>query len=251
MLRAVAELAATAKLLREAVGDFTDVTVVRSWGNRGDDLIYAGIRRLLRDYPYRECDIRKLDQTPAGKTAIVTGGGAWCKPFHAIPEMLPAIEARFSRVIVFPSSFDTEVPVVREELSRTGAVVFARERESYEQIRHLCDARLAHDRAFFFDFSPYRSGFHQGVLNAFRLDAEASGRPIPEDNRDISSECETLDEWLWAISRHDLIRTDRAHVALAAAQLGKTVECRSSSYHKVPGIVRYSISSNLVTLIGD
>ena len=251
MLRAVVELAATAELLRDAVGDTTDVTVVRSWGNRGDDLIYAGIRRLLRDYPYRECDIRRLDQTQAGKTAIVTGGGSWCKPFHAIPEMLPAIEARFSRVIVFPSSFDTEVPVVREALSRTGAVVFARERESYEQIRHLCDARLAHDTAFFFDFSPYRPGFHQGVLNAFRLDAEAPGTPIPEDNRDISSECETLDEWLWAISRHDLIRTDRAHVALAAAMLGKTVECRPSSYHKVPGIVRYSLSSNLVTLIGD
>lgn len=140
---------------------------------------------------------------------------------------------------------------MREALSRTRAVVFARERESYEQIRHLCDARLAHDTAFFFDFSPYRSGFHQGVLNAFRLDAEALGAPIPKDNRDISSECHTLDEWLWTISRHDLIRTDRAHVAIAATMLGKKVEYRRTNYHKVPGIVEFSISSNLVTLIGD
>ena len=126
-----------------------------------------------------ECDIRRVDRTPAGRTAIISGGGSWCKPFHAIPEILPAIEARFSRVIVFPSSFDTEAPVVREALSRTGAVVFARERESYEQIRHLCDARLAHDTAFFFDFSPYRSGFHQGVLNAFRRTRSRLERPFP------------------------------------------------------------------------
>jgi len=83
------------------------------------------------------------------------------------------------------------------------------------------------------------------------VDAEAHGAPVPEDNRDISSECDTLDEWLWTISRHDLIRTDRAHVAIAAAMLGKTVECRPTSYHKVPGIVEYSISSGLVTLIED
>ena len=251
MVKAIAELSESAKSLLEAVGDASDVTLLRSWGNRGDDLIYAGTRRLLRDYSYRECDIRKLDQTPEGKTAIIAGGGAWCRPFHLIPEILPAVAARFSRVIVFPSSFDTEEAAVREALSRTQAVVFARERESYERIRHLCDARLAHDTAFFFDFAPYRSGFHQGVLNAFRLDAEASGAPIPEENRDISIDCATLDRWLWTISRHDLIRTDRAHVLIAAAMLGRRVEYRPSSYHKVPAIVEFSISSDQVALIEE
>jgi len=249
MLQAVAELAESAESLLDAVGGPSDVTLVRSWGNRGSDLTYAGMRRLLRHHSYRECDIRKLNQTPAGKTAIIAGGGSWCKPFHLIAAMLPVIEARFSRVIVFPSSFDTEEAMVRKVLSRTGAVVFARERESYEQIRRLCDARLAHDTAFFFDFAPYQSGFHEGVLNAFRMDAEATGAPIPEENRDISNDCDSLDEWLWTIGRHDLIRTDRAHVAMAAAMLGKRVECRSSSYHKVPAIVEFSISSGQVTLL--
>jgi hypothetical protein len=251
MIRAVAELAASAKSLLEVVGDPSDLTLFRSWGNRGDNLIFAGTRRLLRDHSYRELDIRTLDQASEGTTAIITGGGAWCKPYHLIAETLPAVEARFSRVIVFPSSFDTEEAIVREVLSNTKAVVFARERESYERIRPLCDARLAHDAAFFFDFKPYQSGFHQGVLNAFRLDAEAGGAPIPEENRDISSDCDTLDEWLWTISRHDLIRTDRAHVVIAAAMLGKRVEYRSSSYHKVPAIVSFSISSGKVTLIEE
>ena len=247
--RAVAELAATAESLLGAVGDFADVTLLRSWGNRGDDLIYAGSRRLLRDYPYREWDIRALDLVSPGKTAIVSGGGGWCKPFPALAGLLPEIEKRFGRVVVFPSSFDTEDPGVRAALGRTKAVVFARERESFEQIRPLCDARLAHDTAFFFDFAPYRSGHSHGVLHAFRRDAESTGEAVPEDNLDISTECASLDEWLWAISRHELVRTDRAHVMIAAAMLGRKVECWPSTYHKVPAIARFSLGPQSCTLM--
>jgi hypothetical protein len=252
MVKAAVELRENAKLLMDAVGDPSGgVTFLRPWGNRGDDLIYAGIRNLLRDYPYTECDIRKLDEAPRTRTAILSGGASWCKPFHLIAEMFPAVEARYSRVIIFPTSFDPEEPIVREVLSRTKAVVFAREPESYERIRHLCDARLAHDTAFFFDFTPYQAGFHGGVLNAFRVDAEASGAPVPEPNRDVSLDCATLDEWLWTISRYDLIRTDRAHVIIAAAMFGRRVEYRPSSYHKVPAIVNHSVASSLVTRIDE
>jgi hypothetical protein len=37
------------------------------------------------------------------------------------------------------------------------------------------------------------------------------------------------------------VRTDRAHVTIAAALLSKQVEYRSSNYHKVPAIVDYSL----------
>ena len=131
-------------------------------------------------------------------------------------------------------------------------MVFARERESYEQIRHLCDARLAHDTAFFFDLRslPVRlsPGSSQCVPPGRGGDR---GNLISQENRDISIDCGTLDEWLRTISQHDLIRTDRAHVVIAAAMLGKRVECRSSSYHKVPAIVEFSISSGQVTLLEE
>ena len=235
----------------DAINHSPDLTILRSWGNRGDDLIYAGMRNLLRDRAFREYDIRFLGQVPTGHTAVISGGGAWCKPFHAIASMLPAVEERFSRVIVFPSSFDIEEPVVLQVLLRTRATIFARERYSYEQIRHLCEARLAHDTAFFFDFNPYRTGPQNGVLNAFREDAEATGAQLPESNRDISNECSSMDEWLWTISRHELIRTDRAHVVIAGAMLGRQVEYRPSSYHKVPAIVEFSIPPNLATPIRE
>jgi len=241
------------RLLLDVIGQPGDFTVLRSWGNRGDELIFAGMRRLLRDLSYREYDIRLLDRVPAGGLAVISGGGSWCRPFHAMPELLSAVELSFRRVIVFPSSFDIEEPAVRQVLEKTRAVVFARERESYERIRGLCDVRLAHDTAFFFDFEPYRSRFQQGVLHAFRRDAEAAGGALPEDNRDISEECQSLDEWLWTISRHRLIRTDRAHVVIAGAMLDKQIEYRPSSYHKVPAIVDFCIPQNLITTlrVGD
>ena len=70
-------------------------------------------------------------------------------------------------------------------------------------------------------------------------------------NRDISLDCSSLDEWLWTISHHDLIRTDRAHVIIAAAMFGRRVEYRSSCYHKVPSIVDFSVASSEVTRIED
>ena len=232
--------------LLEAIGRPSDITILRSWGNLGDILIFAGMRALLRHLPYREYDIRFIDRVPPGDLAIISGGGSWCKPFHALPAFLPLAEASFRRVIVFPSSFDIEEPSVREALSQTRAAVFARERQSYEQIAPLCDARLAHDSALFFDFSAYNSGAASGILHAFREDAEATGALLPDDNRDISQECSSLDEWLWTISRHALIRTDRAHVMIAAAMLGKRIEFRPSSYHKVSALIDYCIPKELI-----
>jgi GT2 family glycosyltransferase len=171
------------------------------------------------------------------------GSGAWCGPFHEImPAALTVLEARYARVIVLPSSFDVKVPAVRRALERSRAVVFARERESYAQIAPLCDARLAHDAAFFFDFAPYAIA-GSGVLHAYRDDAEATGRsPVEPDNRDISMTLGSLDEWLWTIARHAEVHTDRAHVMIAAAMLGKRVRFHSTMTHKVTAIAEYALA---------
>ena len=126
----------------------------------------------------------------------------------------------------------------RSKVSR--ATVFARERDSLDLIKGLCDARLAHDTAFFFDFAPYRRP-GRGTLEAFRSDREATGRPIPPGNVDVSVVSATLDEWLHTLARHALIRTDRAHVLIAGALLGKRVEWAASSTRKLPAIAAFAL----------
>jgi exopolysaccharide biosynthesis predicted pyruvyltransferase EpsI len=231
-----------------------DVTFIRAGGNIGDHLIYAGTRRLLSGTFYREVVARRRNaagqELPGvrkirgarGHTALITGGGAWCQPYHNTwPELLPIIDERFERVIVLPSSVDTSVDEVREALAQTNALVFARERESYRQLRELCRTEIAHDCAFFFDFKPYRRR-GEGLLTAYRTDAEsASGGQTPPGNNDISRYCDSLDLWLWTIARYEVVETDRAHVMIAAALLGKKVRYRPSGYHKVPAIAEYAL----------
>jgi exopolysaccharide biosynthesis predicted pyruvyltransferase EpsI len=131
---------------------------------------------------------------------------------------------------------------VRSTLAATKALVFARERKSFEGICRLYDAKIAYDCAFFFDYRPYLRP-SKGCLVAYRTDAESALSVIPEDNHDISESCSSLDEWLWTIARHATVNTDRAHVMIAAALLGKVVDYWTSSYHKVPSIADYALKS--------
>lgn len=229
------------KILR-LLADAPDVTFFRHRGNIGDDLIHAGTRRLLAEVPYREVGTWDL-QDARGHTAVITGSGGWCVPFHhQLPQALPIIEARFRRVIILPSTFDLAEPIVRDALAQTKALVFARERKSYEQIRHVCSADIGHDCAFFFDFAPYRRR-GSGHLVAYRTDAESVRATLPAENNDVSVSCFGLDHWLWTIARHETVETDRAHVMIAAAMLGKRVTFSGTNYHKVPAIAAHSLAS--------
>ena len=246
---APAGLEAQRKKILGLLANAPDVTFFRHRGNIGDELIHAGIRRLLADIPHREVGTWDM-QNAHGHTAIVTGSGGWCVPFHhQLPAALPLIEERFEQVIILPSTFDLAEPVVRDALQRTKALVFARERASYEQIRGVCHADIGHDCAFFFDFRPYQSR-GSGRLVAYRTDGESNRKDLPAENHDISVACFGLDHWLWTIARHDTVATDRAHVMIAAALLGKHVEYHGTNYHKVTAIAEYSLSDFPVVCTG-
>ena len=239
-----ATVEASREAILEAIGDPPDLTFVRTAGNVGDALIHAGTRSLLSDRIYTETTLEGLCAAE-GHTVLLCGGGAFCRPYHELmPRALAVAEMRFERVLLLPSSFDPSEDAVREALARTRATIFARERESYARIQSLCDARLAHDAAFFFDYTPYGQ-LGTGTLNAFRTDREALPVPAcrwPDDNNDISATAPDLDAWLGAIAAHRLVRTDRAHVMIAAALLGKDVQYAPSAYHKVPAIAEYALA---------
>ena len=229
-------------VLLRAIGEPEDLTFIRLYGNKGDELIYAGTRQLLARRFYKEVSVRELDGV-SGHTAVIAGCGGWCHPYHDMVKLLPVIRAqvrtRYHHAFFIRRS---PCPRLRSTLATTKALVFARERKSFDDIRQLCDAKIAHDCAFFFDYRPYlRHG--EGCLVAYRIDEESALSVVPESNHDISRSCSSLDEWLWTIARHAVVKTDRAHVMIAAALLGKTVDYWTSSYHKVPAIADYSLKS--------
>ncbi len=234
-----AELAATLAASRAAVleelGEGHELTFVTGPGELGDDLVRAGTRALLAGRIYNEITVDQLAAV-AGDVALIVGGGAWCRSDHEVmPRALAVAELRFERVIVLPSSFDVTEDTVCRALERTRATVFAREHESFRRIEGLCRARLAHDCAFFFDFSRFGAA-GSGTLDAFGLDPET----LPGGD---------LDGWLAAIERHANLRTDRADAMIAAALMGKTVEYAAGSYHELEALAESWLSGFPVTRI--
>ncbi len=224
-----------------ALEEDNDIVLVRAPAGAAGELNRAGARRLLSDRSHREIGLQELSEAGGG-TALICGGGGFCQPHHALmPHVLAVAELRFERVILLPSTFDTDVDAVREAVERSTAVIFARERESFRRIRSLCDARLAHDTSFFFDYDSHRRGAGSGVLNAFRADPESAGeRPIPTASDDLSN-VHALEDWLATISRHAVVRTDRAQVTIAAALLGKEVEFDAGRDFTVQAIADYAL----------
>ena len=101
----------------DAIGEPSDLTFVRGFGNIGDLLIHAGIRQLLSGLDYREISV--LDMGDArGQTAVFPGAGGFCHAHHKIPAYMAELEDRFEHVIVLPSSFDVSVDSVRAYLQR-------------------------------------------------------------------------------------------------------------------------------------
>lgn len=228
------------KKILDTIEDSSDITFIIAGGNIGDHLIWEGTKHLLAVKKFKTVLIKDVENLK-GHTALITGSGGWCKPFHTVGAYLPIIEKNFKRVIILPSSFDPSEASVKRALSQTKARVFARELRSFKLIKDLCHADYAYDCAFFFNFAPYKTS-RKGTLLAYRTDSEkASSVVIPKNNKDISRTCNSLDQWLKIIAMHDTIYTDRAHVMIASAMLDKRVFYKSTYYHKVPAIAEFSL----------
>ena len=91
------------------------------------------------------------------------------------------------------------------------------------------------------------------VLHAFRTDSEATGIPIPPDNLDLSrlftfgvwhaDLCHTgAQHLLRYLDLYDEVWTNRLHVAIGAALLGKRVKFHANSYFKNRAVYEFSMA---------
>lgn len=205
-------------------------------GNIGDHLIWAGTQDLLKmgGIHFFTVPIHQMDQIRQPQaTLLIPGSGAFDRLFH---EWLPALVLKasdlFKEVIVFPSGFDREVPIVAECLKKTNVYLFAREPISYSSIKVSGRASLCLDCALFFNQFTVRNVLdvriekNDSILLALREDqgsllAHSGFKPNPTMNRDISLTSPTLDGWVDSIRKASTVVTDRLHVAVAAVLFEK------------------------------
>jgi len=234
-------------------------------GNIGDHLIWAGTRDLLDSRGVHCTPLPLNDVTgacdPRG-TLLVPGSGAFVRFWH---EWLPAVVLQpsdaFAKVVILPSSFDRQVRVVADCLSRDNVFAFAREPRSYRAVKHFGRAALAFDCALFFQ------GYRE---NASHTEPGRADPPAPGDtpllvlrqdqgglmplrgltanaalNEDISVTKPDLQSWLSAIQQASRVVTDRLHVAVAAALLGKTVDYVDPYERKISTYIDYVFRDEL------
>jgi len=238
-----------ARAIVEEIGRPAGLVFLQGGGNVGDHLIWEGTRALLREAGLRWSEASIFNAAhllSPDDTVLVMGSGGWCRAHHEMPGLLAGVEESCARLIVLPSSFDPVVPEVDAWLRGTRATVFCRERYSMSLVLSLCRARLAHDCAFYYDWGAAREKLdsrtrRSALLHAYRTDVERAGFELPEDNEDISLTIPELAAWLARIAEHEEIHTDRAHVMIAAAMLGRRVQAREGNYYKIRGISEYSL----------
>jgi exopolysaccharide biosynthesis predicted pyruvyltransferase EpsI len=223
------------------------VALLPNGGNCGDGLIYLGLRQLCADYSIGFTELL-YPRPAAGNTLFALGCGNLCKPFHFQVDKIKRYLDSFGRVYLLPCSMDPSCEEVADFLKclPPHATIFCRERYTFEKVRALVHEGVAvymdHDLALEAGYDAWKQD-GCGTLNAFRTDQESLGRKVPADNMDVSLWGGSDDGELLprTISQYRIVHTDRAHVAICAAMLGKELHVYPNNYHKVRGIFEYSL----------
>jgi hypothetical protein len=226
------------------------VHVLPNPGNGGDGLIARGLRDLAATYELALCELQ-YPQAASGELLLIPGCGNLCVSYYGAAERAMPYLAAFRSVAVLPSSIEPASPEVAAFLRALprAAHVFAREHRSAALVRALPGAPdnvwTDHDLAFSANVSAWRTRAGRGTLYAFRQDPESTGHAPPQGNFDISGlTADWMSElFLDVVSSFDAVYTDRAHVAIAAAMLGRETHVYPNAYHKVRGIAEFSLAA--------
>lgn len=220
-------------------------------GNFGDGLIRHGAKRFLYDYriPHTEIHIGKgsaryfLAPYLARRHRylfVYSGGSAWGNNYRHAGDICAFISRFTDNLVVLPSTFYHSAPKVRGVLFR---------RDEFESKEACPRSLFCHDMALYlmakglkYDFGPPEIP----VGYAFRRDRESSRRfEEADDNLDLSAlgnHMSNGEDFLREIARYGTIVTDRLHIGIGAAILGRRVKLHSGNDYKIRAIYRTSLT---------
>lgn len=232
-------------------------------GNLGDALLNLGGFQLLRSLNWSPRIVASYqpDDLVGIRGVVLAGGGNWREGYYEshARHLRPFLEAG-GKLIVLPSSFEGFISYFSKYASQV--ILFARERTSLDHLTAVPELQervfLCPDLAFAVEHPRFQALAERrgdGTLYALRTDVEANGLYVPPGNFDISalwngqawaSESACLEPIRAAgelISQYDIVHTDRLHISILSAMLGRTVVMKPNSYFKNRGVYEYSLST--------
>lgn len=226
-------------------------------GNAGDAIIAHATFQLFDKLNIRPEIIRHTDVV-SDKILFYSGGGNLVEGrYRHAYQFINNNFRQNKEIILLPHT----VHGYRELLlSAKNLTVICREKSSYQYLSSIGfpggKLYLAHDMAFGLSKDEFR-GFSkkgEGVANCFRTDQESKRAiDIPIDNLDISL---SWNGELWHrpdfaknvthslacyLSAFDIVKTDRLHMAILAAKLGKKVLLYPNNYYKIKAVYEFSM----------
>lgn len=242
------EFEVLAKMIRD-VSQGDTVIYVPDGGNWGDALIREATLLFFKenDIPYHEIpfhddvwwSIYQNDFVKGffkDKILLFGGGGAWYELYHSGATFVSRFCRYFKQVIVLPSTFVTQIEA-------TNVLYFCRDK--FESKRNCPDAIFCHDMAFYMKLKGASSYPSYKVGYFFRQDIESAGLIVPPaGNIDISglgNEVTPIQPFISCVLDHEIIYTDRLHVAIAACLGNRKVFLHSGKYFKNEAIFNSSI----------
>lgn len=209
---------------------------ITAHGNAGDAVIALGLAPLLAAAEVRE------DAPVLYKPGGLAHHDFLLDPIRALPKDQP--------IIVLPNSISGKVAKVLAKFPNLH--LHCRGRRSLEIARkHGISCELTHDLAFTIDYTPWKKQ-GTGTLRCFRLDKESATNHRPPDNRDLSLDaveaftpgnCTAVaDRFIRTIAEYAEVETDRLHVGIVAALLGKTVRLYTGIDHKIREVYEFSLA---------
>ncbi|MBB1496818.1 hypothetical protein [Paracoccus sp. MC1862] len=235
--------------LQEFAEDETFIFVANT-GNWGDGLIRYATEKFFRHNAFRYVSVplgRAMSMSPddlrqlssSSKVRMVYGGGGAFLNKYRMHKKMPALIERSERMLVLPNTF----AVPRRSLGfRRTDILFRRDEGGSKEFAPR--SIFCHDMALSLGRIT-TSGNGSGVGYFFRGDVEKiEDMPVPEGNRDISTEGKEstpMSGFLDAIARFGTIHTNRLHVSIAAAMMGRRVHLYANSYFKNNSIYEASL----------
>lgn len=222
-----------------------EIAFYPSPGNWGDSLLNAGARQFFADHQIafyevsREQLAKERGRPSRGYLAVIGGGGGWNRNWYSTIDFASTVSREYDHTVVLPSSYDHDL---LGEIDRERTTLYTRAAEADWSGTHFC-----HDMAFYITLPPPLGQSLTYPLIAFRRDKERSvGAINPDRNWDLSllGTAETnYVELLRIVDRFDNIFTDRLHIGIAGAMLGKEVCLYDGNYGKNEAVYRASLQS--------
>lgn len=232
--------------LKKYLSKYEDTTVdfFRFPGNYGDSLIWHGTKRLISSLNISEHYV-DITSPKYNDVLFIDSGGNLVDYYSDIRDFLLEKPDLYNEIVILPHTIfgEKQIKVLNGVSSKL--VIFCREKISAKFLEGKLTGgkvHLWHDCAFYNEFPMYPKG--AGILNSFRTDRESKRQTLPKGNVDLSYDgyaTKPLDRFIETLKEYRQVNTDRLHVAIGAALLGKDVYLYSNLYYKNKAVFDYSL----------